>query len=87
MSVTVTSAPVTASRRSPPDRPASVRAVVRRGLLDRRRAVLTWGLSLGVYGAFMAAIYPSIQSSIEKIAKSYPGWPQGGVRRPGDEHR
>jgi ABC-2 type transport system permease protein len=34
--------------------------------------VLTWGLSLGVYGAFMAAIYPSIRSSIDQIAKSYP---------------
>lgn len=58
--------------RSAPGWRASLRAVVRRGLLDRRRAVLTWGMSLGAYGAFMAAIYPSIQSSIEKIAKSYP---------------
>jgi ABC-2 type transport system permease protein len=60
------------ARRSAPDWPRSLHAVVRRGLLDRRRAVLIWGLSLGVYGAFMAAIYPSIQSSIEKIAKNYP---------------
>jgi ABC-2 type transport system permease protein len=50
----------------------SLRAVVRRGLRDGRRAALTWGLSLGAYGAFMAAIYPSIRSSIEQIAKNYP---------------
>lgn len=60
-------------RREAPDLQASLRAVIRRGLLDRGRAVLTWGLSLGTYGAFMAAIYPSIRTSIEKIAKSYPG--------------
>jgi ABC-2 type transport system permease protein len=45
---------------------------VRRGLLDRRRTGLTWGLSLGAYGAFMAAIYPSIRSSIDQLVKSYP---------------
>ena len=58
--------------RHAPRWPASLRAVVRRGLLDRRRAVLLWGGSLGALGAFMAAIYPSIQSSIESIAKNYP---------------
>ena len=50
----------------------SLRAVVRRGLLDRRRAALLWGGSLGALGAFMAAIYPSIQSSIESISRNYP---------------
>jgi ABC-2 type transport system permease protein len=49
-----------------------LRAVIRRGLLDRRRAVIGWGGSLGALTAFMAAIYPSIQSSIEQLAKSYP---------------
>ncbi len=49
-----------------------LRAVVRRGLLDRRRGTLVWGGSLGALGAFMAAIYPSIQSSIENVAKNYP---------------
>lgn len=47
-------------------------AVVRRGLLDRRRSIAIWGGSLGALGAFMAAIYPTIQSSIEQVAKSYP---------------
>lgn len=60
------------ARRSPPAWPAELVAVVRRGLLDRRRSVLVWGLSLGALGAFMAAIYPAIQSSIEQVAKSYP---------------
>jgi ABC-2 type transport system permease protein len=49
-----------------------LRAVVRRGLLDRRRSVLTWGLSLGSLSGFMAAIYPSIQSSIDEMVKNYP---------------
>ncbi len=47
-------------------------AVLRRGLLDQRRSVLTWGGSLGALSAFMAAIYPSIQSTIESVAKNYP---------------
>lgn len=52
--------------------PDILRAVVRRGLRDRLREVVIWGLSIGVYGAFMAAIYPSMQSSIETMLKSYP---------------
>ena len=59
-------------RRSAPRWQASLRAMIRRGLLDRRRAILTWGLSLGSLSAFMAAIYPSIRSSIDQIAKNYP---------------
>lgn len=59
-------------RRMPPDWRGSLRAVVRRGLLDRRRAIVIWGVALGAYGAFMAAIYPSIHSSVDQIAKSYP---------------
>jgi beta-exotoxin I transport system permease protein len=64
-----TTAPV---RRSPPDGRTGLRAIVRRGLRDRRRAVLTWGGSLGALGALEAAIYPSVQSSIEDVAKNYP---------------
>ncbi len=51
---------------------AGLGAVVRRGLLDRRRSVIVWGGSVGALGAFMAAIYPSIRGSIEQVAKSYP---------------
>lgn len=60
-------------RRSAPRWHATLRAMIRRGLLDRRRAILTWGLSLGSLSAFMAGIYPSIRSSIDEIAKNYPG--------------
>ena len=59
-------------RRSAPTWQASLRAMIRRGLLDRRRAILAWGLALGSLSAFMAAIYPSIRSSIDQIAKNYP---------------
>lgn len=46
--------------------------VVRHGVRDRRRGLLIWGLSLGVYGSFMVAIYPSIRHSIETLVKHYP---------------
>jgi len=59
-------------RRRAPGWPSGLRAVVRRGLLDRRRGALVWGGSLGALGAFMAAIYPSIQSSVEDVSKNYP---------------
>jgi len=58
--------------RSAPAWPESLRAVVRRGLRDRRRSMLIWGVSLGTYGGFMAAVYPSIQSSIDQTVKNYP---------------
>ena len=74
MSVELRPVPAVAApgRRSAPKWQASLRAMIRRGLLDRRRAILTWGLSLGSLSAFMAAIYPSIRSSIDQIAKNYP---------------
>ena len=55
-----------------PGWPDSLRAVVRRGLRDRRRSMLIWGLSLGTYGGFMAAVYPSIQGSIDQMVSNYP---------------
>jgi ABC-2 type transport system permease protein len=68
-----TATPVAApGRRSAPNRRTGLRAMIRRGLLDRRRAILIWGLSLGSLSAFMAAIYPSIRGSIDQIAKNYP---------------
>lgn len=63
---------VASRRRSAPSWRASLLAIIRRGLLDKRRAIMTWGLSLGSLSAFMAAIYPSIRSSIDQIAKNYP---------------
>lgn len=50
----------------------ALRAIVRRGLRDQRRSMLTWGLALGLLGAFMAAIYPTIEDSVSELVKSYP---------------
>ena len=51
---------------------STAQAVVRRGIADQRRALLTWGGSLGVMGAFMAAIYPSVKDSITTVVENYP---------------
>jgi ABC-2 type transport system permease protein len=58
--------------RSNPIWRTSLWVVLRRGLLDRRRGMLVWGLSLGAYGAFMVAIYPSIHHTIHTLIKHYP---------------
>lgn len=47
-------------------------AVTRRHVADGRRSVLTWAGSLGVLGAFMAAIHPSISSSLDEVSDKYP---------------
>lgn len=47
-------------------------ALVRRGLLDERRAPLTWGGALGAMTALMAAIWPSIEDSMSRLLDSYP---------------
>ena len=74
MSVEVRSVPavVAPARRPAPKWHTSLRALIRRGLVDRRRAILIWGVSLGSLSAFMAAIYPSVRSSIDQIATNYP---------------
>lgn len=65
--------PRTAPRAAvPPPGLVGFAAVVRQGLRDRRRSVVSWGASLGALGAFMAAVYPSVQKTIEQVAKSYP---------------
>lgn len=66
-------APLATRRRAlPPPWPSSMRAVVGQGLRDRRGSVLSWGLSLGAFGAFVAAIYPSVQKPIEQVVRHYP---------------
>jgi ABC-2 type transport system permease protein len=55
-----------------PGATAALRAVVRRGLRDARRAPLTWGGSLGVMSALIAALYPSIQQALADAVRSYP---------------
>jgi hypothetical protein len=56
----------------PPSAAYSVRALVRRGLRDHRRAPLTWGGSLGAMSALMAAVWPSIEDSMDELMRSYP---------------
>ncbi len=51
---------------------SALRALIRRGLLDNRRAPLVWGGSLGVMCALVVALYPSIRGSLTQLAESYP---------------
>jgi len=62
----------TPEQRRPPETIVTLRAVVRRGLRDSRRSVLSWGLPMGAMSAFMAAIYPSIQSMLQRVVETYP---------------
>jgi ABC-2 type transport system permease protein len=41
-------------------------------LRERRRAPLSWGLPLGLWSAFIVAIYPSIESALAKVIRGYP---------------
>ncbi|HEY7150703.1 MAG TPA: ABC transporter permease subunit [Solirubrobacterales bacterium] len=41
-------------------------------LSERRRAVIAWGLPLGLWSAFIVAIYPSIESALTKAVRGYP---------------
>jgi ABC-2 type transport system permease protein len=56
----------------PPAPAAALRAVVRRGLRDQRRTLLTWGGPLGAMSALMAALWPSIEGSMDQLMESYP---------------
>ncbi len=47
-------------------------AVIRRGLRDNRGAPLTWGGPLGAMSALMAAIWPSIEGTIDQAMDNYP---------------
>ena len=50
----------------------TLRALVGRGLRDQARAPLTWGGALGLMGALIAAIWPSIEDSIGELVRRYP---------------
>jgi ABC-2 type transport system permease protein len=70
---------VTPTRPAPPapaiPRPSaarSLRAVMRRGLRDNRRAPLAWGGSLGAMSGLMAALWPVIEDSMDALMDSYP---------------
>ncbi len=53
-------------------RPTPVRSLVRRGIADRRRSVMAWGVAGGLMCAFTAAVYPSIQDSLRQAIAGYP---------------
>jgi beta-exotoxin I transport system permease protein len=53
-------------------RPQPVRALVARGLADRWRSVLAWGIGGGLMCAFTAGVYPSIEDSLSQALKGYP---------------
>ena len=61
-----------AAERVAPSPWRSLRAVVRRGLRDHRRAWLTWGMPLGAMSALMAAIWPSVEGAIGDALENYP---------------
>src|SRR5688500_18638456 len=69
-----TLAPVTPERRilHPPGTRATLRAVIRRGLRDHRRTLLTWGAPLSAMSALMAVLWPSIEGSVDTLMDSYP---------------
>jgi len=53
-------------------RTAALRALVRRGLVDNRRAPLVWGGPLGVMSALVVALYPSIRTTLTEAVDSFP---------------
>jgi ABC-2 type transport system permease protein len=49
-----------------------VSALIAAQLRERRRSLLAWGVPLGLYSAFVVAIYPSIQGALQKAIRGYP---------------
>jgi len=49
-----------------------VTALVAAQLRERRRSLLSWGLPLGLWSAFIVAIFPSIESVLSKAVGNYP---------------
>jgi ABC-2 type transport system permease protein len=47
-------------------------ALVAAQLHERRRSLLSWGLPIGAWSAFVVAIYPSVEDAIGKAVASYP---------------
>jgi ABC-2 type transport system permease protein len=41
-------------------------------LHERRRSLLSWGLPIGLWSAFVVAIYPSVEDALQKAVSSYP---------------
>jgi ABC-2 type transport system permease protein len=49
-----------------------VTALIAFQLRERRRSLLSWGLPLGLWSAFIVAIYPSIEGALSKAVRGYP---------------
>jgi len=49
-----------------------VSALVVAQLRERRRSLLSWGLPLGLWSAFVVAIFPSVESALSKAVANYP---------------
>jgi ABC-2 type transport system permease protein len=47
-------------------------ALVAAQLHERRRSLLSWGLPIGLWSAFVVAIYPSVEDALGKAVASYP---------------
>lgn len=47
-------------------------ALIAAQLRERRRSLLSWGLPIGVWSAFVVAIYPSVEAALAKAIRSYP---------------
>jgi ABC-2 type transport system permease protein len=63
---------VAPATRVPPAWWRSLAAIVLHTLRTRGRAPLTWGGGLGAMGALMAALWPSIEGSVDELMRSYP---------------
>jgi ABC-2 type transport system permease protein len=49
-----------------------VSALIAAQLHERRRSLLSWGLPIGLWSAFVVAIYPSVEDALAKAVASYP---------------
>jgi ABC-2 type transport system permease protein len=49
-----------------------VRALVTAQLRERRNSLLSWGLPIGLWSAFIVSIFPSIEASLTKAVRGYP---------------
>jgi ABC-2 type transport system permease protein len=47
-------------------------ALIAAQLRERRRSLLSWGLPIGLWSAFVVAIFPSIEAALAKAVRNYP---------------
>jgi ABC-2 type transport system permease protein len=49
-----------------------VTALIEFRLRERRGSLASWGLPIGLFSAFIVAIYPSVEDSLKKVIDNYP---------------